>query len=149
MKHQFACTTMLMVLATVALCATVSTNKASPSIAKTNDLAIVKSVYEPVKLRDPFGSQVAAGATSTTKPVAAFTGVFQLQGILYAGADSSAIINDKLVTLNKSITINAGGTEVQIKAVEIGRDRVVLEVGGQKIELRLKTGTGTENQPGS
>jgi len=148
MRHQAACITVLTALLTGSLHAATPTGKDSFSATKTNSLIIVKSTYEPVKLRDPFGNQVAGVTiTSTTKTAPVFAGVFQLQGILGSGADLSATINGKLVTLNKPITINAGGTEVQVNAIEIGRDRVVLEVGGQKVELRLKTGTETGNQP--
>jgi type II secretory pathway component PulC len=104
-------------------------------------LDLQQSRYDPVQQRDPFGRTGGVPAESKAAPAAPL--VFHLSGILYQATNPSAVVNDKLLTLNKTVTLNAGNGEVQIKAVEITRDRVVLEVGGQKVELRMNS----HNQP--
>jgi hypothetical protein len=103
------------------------------------------SSYEPAKVRDPFARPGATAQDGKVAPSVAFA--FQLQGILYQSTSPSAIINDKLVTLNKIVTLSAENAEVQVKAVEITRDGVVLEVGGQKVELRLSPHTSQAHTP--
>jgi hypothetical protein len=93
------------------------------------------SVYKPGKTRDPF--MVAGAARASVTGVASRPVDFRLQGILFESANPSAIINDQLVTLNKIVSLSAGGVDIQVKAVEITRERVVLEVGGQQVELRM------------
>jgi hypothetical protein len=48
------------------------------------------------------------------------------------------------VELNKTAKVHTAQGEVEVKAVEITHDLVVLDVGGQKIELRLG---GIEHKP--
>jgi ribosomal protein L16/L10AE len=67
-------------------------------------------------------------------------------GILYNAASPSALVNNQLVELNKPARMQTGQGEVEVKAVTITRDLVVLEVGGQKMELRLG---GTDRDKGS
>jgi ribosomal protein L16/L10AE len=55
-------------------------------------------------------------------------------------------VNNQLVELNKPARVQIGQGEVEVKAVTITRDLVVLEVGGQKMELRLG---GTDRDKGS
>ena len=93
------------------------------------------STYQPTNARDPFakpGIAMQATKTAPTIPIS-----LQLQGILYQPANPSAIVNDKLLTLNKIVSFNTGNSEVQVKAVEITRESVVLDIGGQRVELRL------------
>lgn len=104
-----------------------------------------QSRYDPVKQRDPFAKAGATTADAKTLPAAAL--VFHLSGILYQPTNPSAVVNDKLLTLNKTVTLNAGNGEVQVKAVEITRDRVVLEAGGQKVELRMNSQNPPAAQP--
>jgi hypothetical protein len=96
-----------------------------------------QSRYDPVKQRDPFTKAGATTAAAQAHPSAAL--VFHLNGILYQAADPSAVVDGTLLTLNKIVTLNTGNGEVQVKAVEITRDRVVLEAGGQKVELRMNS----------
>ena len=93
------------------------------------------STYEPVKVRDPFARLGGAGRDGKATPSTPIA--LQLEGILYQSTNPSAIVNGKLVTLNKIVTLNAGNGEVQVKAVEITRESVLLDVGGQRVELRL------------
>ncbi len=110
--------------------------------------ALISSTYTNQTVRDPFGSEVpstldatAAGSTRT----AGAEGL-KLMGILYSATSPSALVNDQLVELNKPARVQTGQGEVEVKAVTITRDMVVLEVGGQKMELRL---SGTDRDKGS
>jgi hypothetical protein len=95
---------------------------------------IQKSTYAPTKTRDPFLRAGAAVETKST-PVSSF--VFKLQGILYQPSDPAAIVNDQLVRLNKTVSLEDPNSSIEVKAVEITRDRVVLQVRGQRVELQL------------
>jgi type II secretory pathway component PulC len=98
-------------------------------------LDLQQSRYDPVQQRDPFGRTREVPAETNAAPAVPLA--FRLDGILYQTTNPSAIVNDKLLTLNKTVALNAGNGEVQVKAVEITRDRVVLEAGGQRVELRI------------
>ena len=105
---------------------------------------ISRSVYAPVSVRDPFGS---GGAKSVSAPEGERVRVLgpsllKLKGILYHTVHPSAIVNDQLVELNKSVVVQTEQGTVEIKAVQITREVVWLEVGGQKVELRLGGGEG-------
>ena len=58
-------------------------------------------------------------------------------GILYTATSPAALINDQLVELNKPVRVRTAQGETEIKALVITREMVQLEVGGQKVELRL------------
>lgn len=90
------------------------------------------STYEPTKSRDPIARVGGAAVEGKVGPAG-----FALEGILYQVSHPSAIINGQLVTLNKTVTVIAGSVPTQVRAVEIGRTKVVLEVAGQKVELFL------------
>jgi hypothetical protein len=103
---------------------------------------LAKSTYAPTKKRDPFGwSGGAVATTSTGQVTRTFTASvnfpFRLEGIQYDPISPSAIINDRLVFLRKPVTLVAGSAAIEVKAVEITANRVVLEVGDQRVELRL------------
>lgn len=104
--------------------------------AAGDDPKLQVSSYSPSKTRDPF-VKAGAGAGVGTQLTGVDSNMFHLQGILYQPTDPSAIVNNKLVSLNKIVTLTTDAGEIQIKAVEITRDRVVMEAGGQKVELRL------------
>ncbi len=93
------------------------------------------STYEPTKARDPFGKAGRGSVESKVVGGAAVT--FQLQGILYHPRNPSAIVNGELLHLNKTVTLETPAGSAEIKAIEITRDRVVLEFAGQKVELSL------------
>jgi hypothetical protein len=107
----------------------------------SSGLELSPSVYTPQNARDPFGSQVS-NAAGATQPVA--TGQMKLQGILYNAVNPSALVNDQLVELNKPVKVHTEQGEVEVKALKITRELVLLDVGGQKIELRLG---GDEHKP--
>jgi hypothetical protein len=110
--------------------------------------ALTPSTYTTQTVRDPFGAEVlkTSGTTAAGSIRAASAEGFKLMGILYDAAHPAALVNDQLVELNKPVRMRIGQGEVEIKAVTITRDQVVLEVGGQKQELRLG---GTDRAKGS
>jgi hypothetical protein len=99
---------------------------------------LLLSTYEPTKNRDPFG-KVGGTTTPEVKSVPGTPFALQLEGILYEAANPSAIVNGRLLTLDKTVTLTAGNGEVAVRAVEITRDHVVVEVGGKRTELRLNS----------
>jgi hypothetical protein len=103
----------------------------------TNEPAyeVIASVYKVQKSRDPFAAKVHVSPSS--KQVAGTPMVFRLDGILYQANDPSASVNGTLVRLNKPVTIRTDTGEAKVKAVEITRDKVVLEVNDQKVELKI------------
>ena len=111
------------------------------------DLHLTESTYVPVKERDPFTKagwspvMVTTNTGTNTVPVQRVPVIppntFRLQGILFDSASPAAIVNNELFVLNKTVTLKTALGPLAVKAVEITRDRVVLAVNGQKIELRL------------
>jgi hypothetical protein len=105
----------------------------------TPALQLNLSTYTAQTQRDPFGAEVpiAANTTNSATTVTAGADSFKLMGILYSPTNPSALINNELVELNKPVRVQIGQGEVDVKALSITRDTVVLDVGGQKMELRL------------
>ena len=133
------CQALLFVVLFLFICA--RAGAATDASPKTN-LELTPSVYVPQGVRDPFGSEatrLAAGGPTVSAGVSSL----KLKGILYNAAHPSALVNDQLVELNKPTKVQTERGEVEVKALEITRDMVSLEVGGQKIELRLGGGTGS------
>lgn len=100
------------------------------------------STYAPTKTRDPFGWGGPAPTVATTgttavavQPVVNFP--FRLEGIMYDPQQPAAIINNEMVVLKKTVTLRAGSVAIAVRATTITADRVVLEAGGQTVELRL------------
>lgn len=111
----------------------------------TSSLELSPSVYLPQSARDPFGSEVSKSTDGTAAAIRlAGSDMLKLQGILYNKVNPSALVNDQLVELNKTAKVHTAQGEVEVKAVEITHDLVVLDVGGQKIELQLG---GIEHKP--
>jgi hypothetical protein len=105
----------------------------------TIDLQVIGSSYAPQKERSPFGSgmvEPADGAAAKTGRTVA-PGMLILKGILYDPVRPSAVVNGQLVELNKSVTVPTEQGNVEVKALEITREFVVLEIRDRKVELRL------------
>jgi hypothetical protein len=105
----------------------------------TPALQLNLSTYAAQTQRDPFGSEVPkfASTADVGTNVTAGADSFKLMGILYSPTSPSALINNQLIEVNKPVRIQIGQGEVEVKALEITRDTVVLDAGGQKVELRL------------
>lgn len=107
-------------------------SKSAPS------LELNLSTYSTKTSRDPFGSEVRTSARTTTAGTHAVgPESLKLMGILYNAASPAALVNDQLVELNKPVRVQTAQGEAEIKALVITREMVQLEVGGQKVELRL------------
>jgi hypothetical protein len=104
------------------------------SAKSESDLELVRSVYKPNKVRDPFLKPGTTASTASDEIKAATAGQFnfRLQAIFWSPANPSAVVNDQLLDLNKKMILSAASGDVEVKAVEIGRDRVILEVAGQR-----------------
>jgi len=104
-----------------------------------HSLELVLSTYTTQNTRDPFGSQPAGSTdtngTGTVTSVDADT--LKLTGILYDAVHPSALVNDQLLDLNRPVKVHTAQGEVEIKALKITRELVVLQVGAQTMELRL------------
>lgn len=123
------------------------------------DLRVRESTYAPVKERDPFSKPglgvvtVTANSSTNDTPVPVPrmpvipANIFRLQGILFDASNPSAIVNNELILLNKNVTLKTAAGQLLVKAVEITRDRVVLAVNGQKVELHLSADGGAAPSP--
>jgi hypothetical protein len=89
--------------------------------------------------RDPFGAQLP-GSTDTNRAATVASvdaGTLKLMGILYDAVHPAALVNDQLLELNQPVKMRTVQGEVDVKALKITRELVVLQVGGEKMELRL------------
>jgi hypothetical protein len=102
------------------------------------NLALTTSAYVPQMQRDPFGggTQLADASGAKANGTAA-PGMLKLKGILYDPVHPSAMVNGELLELNKTVTVRTEQGDVEVKAVEITREIVSLDVGGHKVQLRL------------
>ncbi|MEI6085029.1 MAG: hypothetical protein WCS70_12095 [Verrucomicrobiota bacterium] len=114
----------------------------SPAPVKSGGFmpALKLSTYEPTKTRDPFAKSQVVVAVSSNAPATAVPVVMpalQLDGILYEPTNPSASVNGQLLLLNKTVRLDPTGANIPVKAVAITRQRVTLEIMGQKVELQL------------
>jgi len=118
------------------ICARAGAATTSNSTAR---LELIPSTYATPTERDPFGSEIPKFVTPTTAGTTLSAGAdtFKLMGILYDAVKPTALINNEIVELNKPVKVETRQGVVQIKALSITRDAVVLDVQGQKMELRL------------
>jgi hypothetical protein len=144
-------------LAIVPLAASV--RAAKTSVAPTNapsDFAprIRESTYAPEKKWDPFlppSKRIAVIASTGTVTDVTLTNVqqqvvidpswFRLQAILMDRRAPLVVVNKEVLELNKPATLQTESGALRVKAVEIGREWVILEVEGQKVEVRLEEAT--------
>jgi hypothetical protein len=111
---------------------------AATSEKPATNLELIASTYAPQKDRDPFGSGSVESADASAKAAASIeSGMLKLNGLLYDRVHPSAIVNNQLVELNKPVTVQTEKGGVEVKALEITREIVLLEIGGRKVELRL------------
>ena len=129
------CQTLVFIVLFLFICAragAATVGKPAPS------LELSLSAYTPQNVRDPFGSEIPKSAGVTQQVVGPES--LKLHGILYSATNPSALVNDQLVELNKTARVHTGQGDVEVKALKITRELVVLDVGGQKVELRLGGG---------
>ena len=113
------------------------TNRTVASATGEFNPQLLRSAYKPNTTRDPFmklGSNATGGGAFQ---LAAGPGSFHLQAILWSPANPSAVVNNELLDLNKSVILSTASGNMEVKAVEITQERVVLEVAGQRVELKL------------
>jgi hypothetical protein len=104
-----------------------------------HSLELIPSTYTTQSSRDPFGAQVAGSTNTNGAGTVTSVGAdaLKLMGILYDAAHPSALVNDQLLELNRPVKMQTAQGEVEVKALRITRELVVLQVGGQEMELRL------------
>jgi len=129
------CQTIFFLVLFLFICARAGAATENPS---PPSVKLTLSTYTTKTVRDPFGSEVPNSGGPTTAgvhPVGPDN--FKLMGILYSAASPAALINNQLVELNKPVRVQTAQGEAEVKALVITREMVQLEVGGQKVELRL------------
>src|SRR5271154_4806431 len=139
------CQALVFVVLFLFLCARAgAATEAKPAAKPTSNLELSPSVYVPQNTRDPFGAEIPQATDGAAPTRLAGPDMLKLQGILYNKVNPSALVNDQLVELNKTAKVQTAQGEVEVKALEITHEMVLLDVGGQKIELRLG---GNERKP--
>jgi hypothetical protein len=119
-----------------------SAGAATPKKAEF-DFSISQSTYAPTNSRSPLSKPASGGTEVKTEPGVPVR--LQLDGILYEAANPAAIVNGRVLLLNKVVTLTSDGAEVKVRAVEITRTRVVVEVAGRKVELLQKNQATTDS----
>lgn len=92
------------------------------------------SVYQPVTSRDPFltpGARASPAKSTTTDAT-----MFRIDGVFGSPKKMTAIVNGAALSLNKPVVIDTASGRIQVKAVQITFEGVVLEVGGQRVEVK-------------
>ena len=98
---------------------------------------LTTSVYQPVAPRDPFlkpGASNLPGRLTTANPA-----LLHLDGFLGSTNNLTAIVNGLALNLNQPVVLETPSGRIQIKAVQITFARVIVEVGGQRVELKRTT----------
>jgi hypothetical protein len=109
--------------------------------------AVPQSVFvvpkNPKEGRDPFfpNSTLLWGTVSktpkqTSTPEAA---PMVLMGISGTGDHKLAIINNRTLAEGEETEVSSGGGRIRFRCVEIKKDSVIIEVGGERRELRLRS----------
>jgi hypothetical protein len=116
---------------------------AAPAAASTVYPPVpVLSVYQPKNAHDPFlrPGQEALRATSGDGFASSKVSVsaFRLEFILHDARNPSAMVNGQEMFLNKITTVQTAVGTFRVNPVEIQADRIVLEVEGQRVDLRLE-----------
>ena len=87
--------------------------------------------------RDPFfPNHVAGTAPVAAHPAAAI--VLVLNGLSGSADRKLAMINGRTFAENEEGDVNAGNGRVRIRLVEIKKDSAIIEVAGERRELRLR-----------
>jgi hypothetical protein len=111
--------------------------------------AIPQSMFviptSPKEGRDPFfptSERFASSGTSTNARPAPATSLSALilQGISGSGDRRLAIVNGRTLAEGEETEISVGATRIRFRCVEIKADAVVIEMGDNRRELRLRSG---------
>ena len=107
---------------------------------------LTASSYEPTSQRSPFSKTETSATPAGVKTDGPISVNLQLNGILYDATKPAAVVNGQVMLLNKVVTFNSPNGEVKVRAVEITRRRVVVDVSGQKVELQLGAATTSDRR---
>lgn len=119
------------------------------SAAATNaapvQLIIPKSVFiipsTPQEGTDPFFPKAYRRAEPVVRsPTPIATSDLHLKGFSGTSDNRLAIINNHTLATGEEADLTLGGRRVRVRCVEIKADSVVIEVAGQRQELRLRQG---------
>jgi hypothetical protein len=154
MKKHLHCTSVTLLVALTAATAAAApkdspaktTNRLPPYLTPVPDVAVPQSVFvtpsQPSEGRNPFFPQsavrVVAVRVNKENPIESFT--FVLNGIT-SPPRRTAMINGRTFEIGEEgeVKLPAGG-KMLIKCEEIKADSAVINVGGQRRELRLRSG---------
>jgi hypothetical protein len=112
------------------------------------DASVPKSVFvvpkDPSQGQDPFfptsarkpGSSSAVSKSSISAPIK--YGDLFYKGFSNLGGHPLAIINTHSFAVGEEAEVTAGTTRVRVRCLAIAPDRVVVEIGGERRELRLR-----------
>ena len=103
------------------------------------------STYQPATTRDPFIQPGTSGAPA--RNLATDPTLFHIDGLFGTTKKMTAIINGSAVSLNKSVVLDTASGRISVKAVTITSEGVVLEVGGQHVELKRVTDDQARKPP--
>ena len=106
--------------------------------------AVPQSVFvvpkNPKEGRDPFfpnSTLLWGGGTKTPKQTP--TPELVLNGLSGTGDHRLAIINNRTLAEGEETEVSSGGGRIRFRCVEIKTDSVIIEVGGERRELRLRS----------
>jgi len=100
-----------------------------------------RSVYQPVVARDPFRQPGASDGPTCRKTVD--SSLFHIDGLFGSTKKMTAIVNGSALSLNTPVVLDSTSGRIQVKAVKITYDGVILEIGSQRVEVKR----ATENLP--
>jgi len=103
------------------------------------DMRLIVSSYVPTKARNPFGSEPSNAAEDpSAKSKRIITpGLLKLNGLLYDPVHPSAVVNGQLVEPRKPVSVPTEQGQIEVKALQITRESILLEIGDQKVGLWL------------
>jgi hypothetical protein len=106
-------------------------------------IPIPKSVYvvpvKPEEGTDPFFPKAARvkAATPSTTP-RSFSGDLVLKGFSGPAQHKLAIINNYTLATGEEADLHIGAAHVHVRCIEVKADSVVIEIEGERRELRLR-----------
>lgn len=151
LRHYFtllAGATSLIVTQEATAAPTPSKTPAAPAAAVSTNV-VAKSIFtipaNPKQGRDPFFPEsqrfVATVPTTNAEPVSIVSpSALVLQGISGGAERRLAIINGRTLAEGEETEVSVNGTRIRFRCLEIKADVVVVEIGTERRELRLRSG---------